>query len=159
MYSPYGSYSSMSATAQPLDITPNSYFSRDAAYNASCAFPSWPQRSSLMEYSREERATSYLSDDDLFPCDPVGDDAQSISSGSSTASASPFVSEEELLELQRQRAAMQREAIKHLLSEKERRRQQYKRTRKSTGGSSSSSGSKKSSKSKDQMAPITETGE
>lgn len=147
----------MGSSAQPLDIAPNSYFSRDAGYHASCAFPSWPQRSSLMDSAREERATSYLSDDDLFPCDPVGDDAHSISSSSSSsASASPYVSEEELLELQRRQMAMQREAIKQLLNEKERRRQQFKRSRKA----SASSSTKKSSKAKqDQMAPITEDGE
>ncbi|TRX89261.1 hypothetical protein FHL15_009834 [Xylaria flabelliformis] len=158
MYSPYGSYSSMSSHTQPLDITPNnSFLSRDAGYHASCAFPSWPQRSSLMDSAREERATSYLSDDDLFPSDPVGDDAHSISSGTSTASASPFVTEEELLEIQRQKMVMQREAIKQLLSEKERRRQQYKRTRKGGSGSSKKSSSPKSKQ--DQMAPITEAGE
>ncbi|KAI0451894.1 hypothetical protein F5B21DRAFT_485501 [Xylaria acuta] len=156
MYSPYGSYSSMSSSTQPLDIAPNTFLSRDAGYHASCAFPSWPQRSSLMDSAREERATSYLSDDDLFPCDPVGDDAQSISSGTSTASASPFVTEEELLEIQRQKMAMQREAIKHLLNEKERRRQQYKRTRKGSGSSKKSSSPKSK---QDQMAPITEAGE
>ncbi|KAH8156081.1 hypothetical protein CIB48_g12166 [Xylaria polymorpha] len=156
MYSPYGSYSSMSSNTQPLDIAPNTFLSRDAGYHASCAFPSWPQRSSLMDSAREERATSYLSDDDLFPCDPVGDDAHSISSGSSTASASPFVTEEELLEIQRQKMAMQREAIKHLLNEKERRRQQYKRTRKGSGSSKKSTSPKSK---QDQMAPITEAGE
>ncbi|KAI0441006.1 hypothetical protein F4803DRAFT_440551 [Xylaria telfairii] len=156
MYSPYGSYSSMSSNTQPLDIAQNTFLSRDAGYHASCAFPSWPQRSSLMDSAREERATSYLSDDDLFPCDPVGDDAHSISSGSSTASASPFVTEEELLEIQRQKMAMQREAIKHLLNEKERRRQQYKRTRKGSGSSKKSTSPKSK---QDQMAPITETGE
>ncbi|KAI1438959.1 hypothetical protein GGR50DRAFT_690728 [Xylaria sp. CBS 124048] len=155
MYSPYGSYSSMSSNTQPLDIAPSSYLSRDSSYHASCAFPSWPQRSSLMHSAPEERATSYLSDDDLFPSDPL-DDANSISSGSSTASTSPspFVSEAELLEmqeLQRQKAAIQREALKQLLKEKERRQQQAKRSRRSAG-------SKKSSpKSKDVMAPITET--
>ncbi|KAI1174541.1 hypothetical protein F4777DRAFT_599448 [Nemania sp. FL0916] len=158
MYSPYGSYSSMGSSAQPLDITPSSYLSRDAAHHASCAFPSWPQRSSLMESAREERATSYLSDDDLFLMEPISsDDNHSIASGSSTASASPFVSEEELLEIQRQKMAMQREAIKHLLNEKERRRQQYKRTRKGSSGSKKSSSSPKAKQ--DQMAPITEAGE
>ncbi|KAI1129835.1 hypothetical protein F5Y10DRAFT_143241 [Nemania abortiva] len=156
MYSPYGSYSSMGSNTQPLDIAPSSYLSRDAAYHASCAFPSWPQRSSLMDSAREERATSYLSDDDLFPIDPISDDNHSISSGSSTASASPFVSEEELFEIQRQKMAMQREAIKHLLYEKERRRQQYKRAKK--GGSSSKKSSSPKAK-QDQMTPITEAGE
>ncbi|KAI3323919.1 hypothetical protein HD806DRAFT_78033 [Xylariaceae sp. AK1471] len=157
MYSPYGSYSSMSSHTQPLDITPSSYLSRDAGYHASCAFPSWPQRSSLMDSAREERATSYLSDDDLFPVDPLTDDAHSISSGSSTASASPFVTEEELMELQRQKMAMQRKAIEYILSEKERRRQQHKRQRRSSGGSSSKKNSEKAKH--DQMAPITEAGE
>ncbi|KAI0968009.1 hypothetical protein F4678DRAFT_231155 [Xylaria arbuscula] len=155
MYSPYGSYSSMSSTTQPLDIAPSSYLSRDAAYHASCAFPSWPQRSSLMESSREERVSSYITDDELFE-DPLSDDSLSISSGSSTASASPFISEEELLELQRQKMAAQREAIKHLLNEKERRRQQYKKTRKNSGSSKKSSSPKSK---QDQMAPITEAGE
>ncbi|KAI1812723.1 hypothetical protein GGS20DRAFT_520677 [Poronia punctata] len=155
MYSPYGSYSSMSSNSQPLDIAPTSYFARDAGYHASCAFPSWPQRSSLMESTREERATSYLSDDDLYPVDSHSDDANSISSGSSTASASPFVSEEELLEIQRHKMALQREALKYVLNEKERRRQQSRRQRRSSGDKP-----KKSSSSKhDQMQPITENGE
>ncbi|TGJ87260.1 hypothetical protein E0Z10_g1543 [Xylaria hypoxylon] len=156
MYSPYGSYSSMSSSSQPLDIAPSSFLSRDAAYHANCAFPSWPQRSSLMDSTREERVSSYISDDELFFEDPLTDDSHSISSGTSTASASPFVSEEELLELQRQKMAMQREAIKHLLNEKERRRQQYKRTRKNSGSSKKSTSPKSK---QDQMAPITEAGE
>jgi hypothetical protein len=155
MYSPYGSYSSMSSSSQPFDIAPSSYLSRDAAYHASCAFPSWPQRSSLMDSTHEARASSYLSDDDLYPVDSnSSDDSHSISSGSSTASASPFVTEEELLEAQRQKLALQREAIKYVLNEKERRRQQAKRSRRSSGGSS-----KKSSSKHDPMAPITEAGE
>ncbi len=108
-----------------------------------------------MDSTREERVSSYITDDELFE-DPLSDDSLSISSGSSTASASPFISEEELLELQRQKMAAQREAIKHLLNEKERRRQQYKRTRKNSGGSKKSSSPKSK---QDQMAPITEAGE
>ncbi|KAF2963750.1 hypothetical protein GQX73_g9824 [Xylaria multiplex] len=146
----------MSSNSQPLDIAPSSFLSRDAAYHASCAFPSWPQRSSLMDSTREERVSSYISDDELFFEDPLTDDSHSISSGSSTASASPFVTEEELLELQRQKMAMQREAIKHLLNEKERRRQQYKRTRKNSGSSKKSTSPKSK---QEQMAPITEAGE
>jgi hypothetical protein len=148
----------MSSNSQPLDIEPSSYFSRDAGYHASCAFPSWPQRSSLMNSAREERATSYLSDDDLFPVDSLSDDVHSISSGSSTASASPFVTEEELLEIQRQKMAMQRKAIEYVLNEKERRRQQHRRQRKSSSGSSSKKSSSEKAK-QDQMAPITEAGE
>ncbi|KAI1322709.1 hypothetical protein F5Y16DRAFT_29943 [Xylariaceae sp. FL0255] len=162
MYSPYGSYSSMSSNAQPLDIAPGSYLSRESTYyQSSCAFPSWPQRSSLMDETREERATSYLSDDDLFPCGAVEDDMHSISSGGSTAATSPFVSEEELMELQQQKLAIQREAIKYVLCEKERRREQMRRSRRSSGsnGKTSSSSSRKSSpKKQDQMAPIIEAG-
>ncbi|KAI0147748.1 hypothetical protein GGR57DRAFT_243846 [Xylariaceae sp. FL1272] len=151
MYSPYGSYSSMSSNTQPMDITSNSYFSRDAGYHASCAFPSWPQRSSLMNESPEQRATSYLSDDDLFPCGPLEDDI-SVSSGGSTAATSPLINEEEILEMQRQKMMLQREALKHVLYEKERRRQQQKmRQRRSSSGSS-----KKGPKKQDQMDPITE---
>ncbi|KAI1369031.1 hypothetical protein F5Y08DRAFT_209710 [Xylaria arbuscula] len=153
MYSPYGSYSSMSSNTQPLDIAPSSFLSRDASYHASCAFPSWPQRSSLMDSAREERVSSYITDDELF--EDFSDDSHSISSGSSTASASPYINEEELLELQRQKMAAQREALKQLLNEKERRRQQYKKTRKNSGSSKKGSSPKK----QDQMAPITEAGE
>jgi hypothetical protein len=111
-----------------------------------------------MNSAREERATSYLSDDDLFPVDSLSDDVHSISSGSSTASASPFVTEEELLEIQRQKMAMQRKAIEYVLNEKERRRQQHRRQRKSSSGSSSKKSSSEKAK-QDQMAPITEAGE
>ncbi|KAI0124453.1 hypothetical protein F4776DRAFT_201961 [Hypoxylon sp. NC0597] len=142
MYSPYGSYSSMSSAAQPMEIPTSSYLSHNynTAYTASCAFPSWPQRSSLTD-SHEQRATSYLSDDDLFPFDD-SDDAHSVSSAGSTTPTSPVaaVNEADLLQMQREQMAMQREAIKFLLSEKERRRQQMKKQRRS-----SSSGSKKSS--------------
>ena len=73
----------------------------------------------------------------------------------SAREASPYINEEELLELQRQKMAAQREALKQLLNEKERRRQQYKKTRKNSGGSKKGSSLKK----QDQMAPITEAGE
>lgn len=156
MHGSYGSYSSMSSVTQPMDITSGSYLSHHSQYHASCAFPSWPQRSSLGEATHDDRATSYLSDDDLFPCD-VEDDAHSVSSAGSTGPTSPFLSDEEVLEMQRQQMALQREAaLKYVLSEKERRRQQSKRQRRS----SSSSSSKKNSKSKSSsLGPITESGE
>ncbi|KAI1398068.1 hypothetical protein F4819DRAFT_54648 [Hypoxylon fuscum] len=153
MYSPYGSYSSMSSASQPMEIPTTSYLSHNSAYSSSCAFPSWPQRSSLHEPSHEERASSYLSDDDLFPCD-VEDDAHSVSSAGSTTPTSP-THEVDLLQMQREQQAMQREAIKFLVSEKERRRQQQKKLRRS-----SSSSSKKSPKSKQShLDAIVETGE
>lgn len=154
MYSPYGSYSSMSAVAQPMDIAPSSFLSRSPTYHASCAFPSWPQRSSLAESEREERATSYLSDEDLFPVD-MTDDAHSISSASSTASVSPRLNDEEYQEMQRNHMVLQRQALNFLLSEKEKRKQAFKKQRRSSSG-----GSKKSPKSKPTaMDCITESAE
>ncbi|KAI0385641.1 hypothetical protein F5Y04DRAFT_276975 [Hypomontagnella monticulosa] len=164
MYSPYGSYSSMSSAAQPMEIPTSSYLynSHNAAYSASCAFPSWPRRSSLTDSTQHEgeRASSYLSDDDLFPCDGLEDDyAHSISSAGSTTPTSPAAHDEaDILQMQREQMAMQREAIKFLLNEKERRRQQLKRQRKSSSGGSSSK--KSSPKNKPaHLDAIAETGE
>ncbi|KAI0602419.1 hypothetical protein F4775DRAFT_240906 [Biscogniauxia sp. FL1348] len=164
MYSPYGSYSSMSSVTQPLDIGSGSYLSRNnSTYHANCAFPSWPQRSSLTDHE-EERATSYLSDDDLFPCDPLEDDAHSISSAGSTAPTSPaMINADELMHMQQQKMALEREALKQILNERDRRRQQQqymqqqssKRHRRSSGGSRKSSKSNKHG----EMTPITEAGE
>ncbi|KAI1498051.1 hypothetical protein F5X99DRAFT_341490 [Biscogniauxia marginata] len=160
MYSPYGSYSSMSSVTQPLDIGSGSYLSRNSSYHANCAFPSWPQRSSLTDHE-EERATSYLSDDDLFPCDPLDDDVHSISSAGSTAPTSPtMINADELLEMQQQKMAMQREALKFLLNERDRRKQQQHMQQQSKRQRRSSGGSRKGSKSKHpEMTPITEAGE
>jgi hypothetical protein len=142
MYSPYGSYSSMGSLSQPLDIAPRSYHS-SSSYQANCAFPSWPQ---------QERATSYLSDDDLLDLE---DDSRSIASSSaSNASGSPYVTEQELLELQReQQAALQREALRFVMQEKERRKQAARRAR------GSAKKSPKSNKSSHAMAPISEAVE
>ncbi|KAI1846563.1 hypothetical protein JX265_010682 [Neoarthrinium moseri] len=138
MYSSFGSYSSMSSVTQPLDITPSSYLSSSSAYHANCAFPSWPQ---------QERATSYLSDDDLLDLEE-DNHSHNYSSASSNASGSPFVTEQELLELQReQQAALQREALRFVMQEKERRKQAAaKRSRRGSNGSS-----KKSPKSRSSM--------
>ncbi|KAI4870615.1 hypothetical protein F4820DRAFT_219299 [Hypoxylon rubiginosum] len=166
MYSPYGSYSSMSSAAQPMEIPTSSYLSSPAAagsgysYSASCAFPSWPQRSSLHEAPSQERATSYLSDDDLFPCDGFEDDAHSVSSSGSATPTSPHLAaatEVDMLQMQRDQMAMQREAIKFLLTEKERRRQQFKKQRRSSSGSSSKKGTPKSKST--HLDAITEAGE
>ncbi|KAL2019121.1 hypothetical protein VTK56DRAFT_10072 [Thermocarpiscus australiensis] len=161
MYGSYGSssstsssYSSYSRMTSPMDIAPSPFSTRGP--DASCAFPSWPRRSSLSEYdAAEERATSYISDEDLFPQDVFEDDAHSVSSHGSASPvqsppAPPVLTEAEILEIQRERAAYQREMIKLLLSEKERRRQAAKRR-------SSSSSSKKSGRSKlAAMTPIVE---
>ncbi|KAF6806013.1 hypothetical protein CMUS01_14477 [Colletotrichum musicola] len=152
MYGSYGSYSSMSAVSisAPIDIAPSNML----AHDRSCAFPSWPRRDTLAEYPGEPRATSYLSDEDLFPQD-FEDDAHSVSSAgsfSSPNSRSPHVTEAELLEMERERMALQREALRCAMLEKERRRQQALRQKQTRRGSS-----KKSPKSKTvAMTPITE---
>ncbi|OIW27264.1 hypothetical protein CONLIGDRAFT_420051 [Coniochaeta ligniaria NRRL 30616] len=166
--SPYGSYSGMSA---PMDITPGHNYSRPQ--DASCAFPSWPRRSSLSESdSHCERATSYLSDEDLFPSDFEADynsDARSVSSANSSSSTSssttpqhqehqPYqpeaISEADVLEMQRERAAYQREVMRFLALEKERRRSAARKSKPRSGSSSSKKGSPKSKLAA--MTPIAE---
>lgn len=165
--SPYGSYSGMSA---PMDIAPSNNYSRPQ--DASCAFPSWPRRASLSASdSHYERATSYLSDEDLFPSDIEADyhsDAHSVSSTSSSSGTphlehQPYqpeaLSETDMLEMQRERAAYQREVMRFLALEKERRRTAARKTKSSSSSSrSGSSGSRKGSpKSKlTAMTPIAE---
>ncbi|KAL1986956.1 hypothetical protein VTN96DRAFT_5112 [Rasamsonia emersonii] len=62
-----------------LDITPRkSSFSITMGMSTSCAFPSWPNRSSLMSSDSESTASSYLSDEDLFPSDPVTPPSESV---------------------------------------------------------------------------------
>ncbi|PGH14501.1 hypothetical protein AJ79_02994 [Helicocarpus griseus UAMH5409] len=61
-----------------LDIAPRkTSFSTTSGRNTSCAFPSWPNRSSLFSDS-DSSASAYLSDEDLFP-------TSSSSSGSESA--------------------------------------------------------------------------
>ncbi len=43
-------------------------FNNMKAHDASCAFPSWPRRSSL-DNEGSQRPTSFFSDDELFLCD------------------------------------------------------------------------------------------
>lgn len=164
--SPYGSYSGMSA---PMDITPSNSYSR--SQDASCAYPSWPRRASLSASdSHYERATSYLSDEDLFPSDIEADyhsDARSVSSANSSTSSTsstpqleyqPYqveaLSEAELLEMQRERAAYQREVMRFLALEKERRRTAARKTKSTRSGSGSRKDSPKSKLAA--MTPIAE---
>ncbi|KAM0251748.1 hypothetical protein ACHAQJ_008023 [Trichoderma viride] len=153
MFGSYSSYSSVSAMSMAIDISPSNLRTRDA----SCAFPSWPRRESLSEFDREERATSFLSDDDLLLSDPFEDDVHSIAS--SSASSSPIMmmqsparlSDAEILELQREKLALQRECVRQVQLEKERRKQASKKK------SRTQASSKKSPKSKlASMTPISE---
>lgn len=143
----------MSAMSAAIDISPsNLRNSRDA----SCAFPSWPRRESLSEFDREERATSFLSDDDLLLSDPFDDDSHSIASSSASSSpimmqSPPRLTDAEVLEMQREKLALQRECMRQIMLEKERRKQAAKKK------SRSAPGSKKSPKSKlASMTPISE---
>src|SRR4051812_18518734 len=98
----FGSYSSLSSSSSsynsvtshsaffssmcsPLDIAPRSTSRRGP--DPVCAYPSWPRRSSLGEDDAcEERATSYITDEELF-LDVFDDDACSVSSQGSSASS------------------------------------------------------------------------
>ncbi len=172
MYGSYGSYSSMCAAQTPGPFTVdmlNTTYMAAAPQGSTCAFPSWPRRSSLSECD-EERATSFLSDEDLFPHDVATyeDDVRSISSAdslSSPISTSPCGSataaaEAQLEHMQRQAAEQRREVMRFLLSEKERRRQQQASRRpRRASGSGSGPPSKKSPKTKlSAMTPIAEAG-
>lgn len=137
MYGSYGSYSSMSMAAMsaPLSIPFNSIKSHDS----SCAYPSWPRRSSLSESDLEEpRATSYLSDDDLVLPDPFDDDSHSVSSSSGSSSPATITmnspcraTDEEFLRRENERRAADRqEFIRQIKLEKERRRQMALKARK-----------------------------
>ncbi|KAG5919301.1 hypothetical protein E4U42_006553 [Claviceps africana] len=155
-----GSYSSLSTMSAPLDMS----FSKIRDHDSSCAFPSWPRRSSLSDSEHEEpQATSYVSDDDLYFSSPFDDDNGSVSSGSSSPSPNPamtgfvvapppMVDEQEFLRRECERVAMQKEYLRQVKAEKERRRQLALRARKSSP--------KKSPKNKPAaLTTITESGE
>ncbi|KAM3512701.1 hypothetical protein MY11210_003654 [Beauveria gryllotalpidicola] len=174
MYGSYGSYSSMSIGSAPMNMY-TSVTSRDE----SCAFPSWPRRSSLSssnkDVSHEPRASSYLSDDDLFLDDEPsssGSESDDIRSVSSAGSASPPTlglvlaspvraapSEAEILEMQRQRLIVRKDLIRMVQQEKERRKQQASKSRRTAAaaGKKSSGGSK--TRNNYTMAPIKEADE
>ncbi|KAL2195793.1 hypothetical protein P885DRAFT_78720 [Corynascus similis CBS 632.67] len=153
-FTSYSPYSSMSA---PMDIAPRSSSRRGP--DPECAYPSWPRRSSLGEGDSEERATSYITDDELF-MDVFDDDACSVSSSQGSASpvhspaaaaaAAPALTEAEFLQLQREQLAYQREMRRILLAEKELRRRQAEADsqRRRPGPKRRSSSSKKATKSK-----------
>ncbi|KAL2159989.1 hypothetical protein VTH06DRAFT_1644 [Thermothelomyces fergusii] len=123
---PYGSSMSM-----PMDIAPRSSSRRGP--DPECAYPSWPRRSSLGEGDSEERASSYITDDELY-MDVFDDDACSA----------------EFLQLQREQLAYQREVRRILLAEKELRRRQAEADaqRRRAGPKRRTSSSRKATKSK-----------
>ncbi|OJJ61799.1 hypothetical protein ASPSYDRAFT_143004 [Aspergillus sydowii CBS 593.65] len=55
-----------------LDITPQKCSFSSNSTNNACAFPSWPNRPSLISCDSEgSSASAYLSDEDLFPNGPI----------------------------------------------------------------------------------------
>ncbi|RDW63176.1 uncharacterized protein DSM5745_10287 [Aspergillus mulundensis] len=78
-YSPVGSIGNSIPPPPPpspnddlLDITPQKCSFSSNSTNNACAFPSWPNRPSLISCdSGESTASAYLSDEDLFPDGPM----------------------------------------------------------------------------------------
>lgn len=170
MYGSYGSYSS--ASAMDIPCRSNTYHS-STHMDASCAFPSWPRRDSLMSAGLEERSrtSSYISDEDLeFLSEPVfpDEDARSVcsyGSGSGSGTPSPLLapvrhlSEEEIEEMRREQAMRQREYVAVVLREKEQRqrRQAAKAAKAKRNGAAPSN--RKSASPKAKLAAMTPIAE
>lgn len=148
----YFSLSPASATSSystlPMEIPSTSSSSR--TQSPSCAFPSWPRRSSLSSNSSNEDSScsSYISDEELFPC--VFDDAEQditppVTPHTSRSPASPSRIHEARIVVDA--GAFMRQLVAEEKAKKERRR------RKSSKKSRSGSGASK------HMSPILEAGE
>ena len=82
MWGSYGSYSSLSSGSAPISIQPSS--SRCFVDTVESHYAN--RTSSFSSASDDERPTSFLSDDDLFPCDvALDEDHHTITSASSTS--------------------------------------------------------------------------
>lgn len=155
MYGSYGSYSGMPA---PMDISPRSSYS-SRPQDAPFAFPSWPRRSSLSSPNsdfEEQRATSYISDEDLFFADTFESDfdARSVSSSSSNT---PYQQGPDPVELARLRVLEQAEKMRLVAMAAEKAKRQQQAMRKSSSRRNSSSSKKGSLKTKlASMTPIAE---
>ncbi|KAK4122713.1 hypothetical protein N657DRAFT_691200 [Parathielavia appendiculata] len=147
--------------SSPMDITPRASSRRGP--DPECAFPSWPRRSSLGEGDSEYRATSYITDDELF-MDVFEDDACSVSSQGSASPvhspAAPVLTEADFLQLQREQLAYQREMRRILLAEKElRRRQAEQEHQRRRPGPKRRTGSASSKKAKSKLSAMTTIAE
>jgi len=135
---------STSYTTAPMDI-PSTSSSRPQS--PSCAYPSWPRRSSLSSNSStEERATSFISDDDLEDLFPlVFDDSEHDCTPPTTpfANRSPDIQAQVVVDT----GALMRDLIAQ---------EKAKRERKSRRRSGSSKKSRSGTK---HMSPILEAGE
>jgi hypothetical protein len=136
----YSSYSSYSISSIPS--------SDSSSQGSSCAFPSWPRRSSL-DGSETQEANSFISDDDLFP--EVFDENESDCTPITSPCRSPPHTTLEELEIVSFTAVRNMLALhKELQPEKKQRRKRR---------SSSSSSRKSRSGLAKPMSPIQEAGE
>ena len=150
MYSSFSlSPPSASSSTTPMDIPAAS---RTRTQSPSCAYPSWPRRSSLSSsdsasgYEDQALVSSYISDDDLlFPC--VFDEAECTPLATPHANRSPTcTSETPEAQVVVDTGALMRKLI---AEEKAKRKRRGSRSlRKSRSGSSGK-----------QMSPIQEIGE
>ncbi|KAG5998108.1 hypothetical protein E4U52_001709 [Claviceps spartinae] len=135
-YGSCASYSSLNTMTPTLDLS----FGTIQSHDSSCAFPSWPRRSSLSESEEDEPvATSFLSDEDLWPSDPVEEDNRSLSSTGSSPSpvlnaiaSPPRVTDEEFLRMECERVAKRDEYVRQIRQDKDRRRQASLKAKKSS---------------------------
>ncbi|KAL4965510.1 uncharacterized protein BDV14DRAFT_55892 [Aspergillus stella-maris] len=91
-----------------LDITPQKCSFSSNSTNNACAFPSWPNRPSLISCdSGESTASAYLSDEDLFPDGPVTPEPVEESAVDDMPGAASITTEQQIQML---RAAAEEEA-------------------------------------------------
>ncbi len=133
----YSSYSSYSISPGPS--------SNSSSQGSLCAYPSWPRRSSL-DGAEVQEATSFISDDDLFP--EVFDENESDCTPIASPCRSPPQTTMEELEVVSFTAVRNMLALhKELLPENKQRRKSRRSSRKSRSGHAKP------------MSPIQEAGE
>lgn len=137
---PSTSYSTMGYSAVPMDI-PSSSSSRPQS--PSCAYPSWPRRSSLSSNScceDEPQSSSFIiSDEELFPCvfdETEQDCTPPITPSSSRSPASPNMMCEARIVVDN--GSLMRQLVAEEKAKKERRRRKSSSSRKSRSGSATS---------------------
>ncbi|KAK6587088.1 hypothetical protein PZA11_000378 [Diplocarpon coronariae] len=138
--SPSASYSTMSYASAPVDI-PSAATSR--SQSTSCAYPSWPRRSSLSSPSScddEPQSSSFIiSDEELFPCvfDDAEQDCTPVATPSTSRSpASPHLMGEARIVVDH--GSLMRELVAQEKAKRERRRRRSSSSKKSRSGSGSS---------------------
>ncbi|KAL3421417.1 hypothetical protein PVAG01_07862 [Phlyctema vagabunda] len=150
--SPYNSYSATPA----MEIPTTASSARPTSSSTTCAYPSWPRRASLSNSSNSsgstfEHATSYISDDDLFPL--VFDDADTDSNASPTTSPAASMHEHIIVGVENVACT---DFMKELMAEEKARKQRERETKRR---SRSSSSRKSRGSSHKKMSPILESSE